>query len=54
MGVTLLTLTPQLISELQMRGTELPPGTVNGVLIWKVVLGSPAHWLIHYFLICIQ
>lgn len=44
MGVTLLTLTPQLITELQMRGTELPPEVKHGVLIWKIVLGSPAHW----------
>ncbi len=44
MGVTLLTLTPQLITELQMRGTELPPTVKSGVLVWKVVLESPAHW----------
>ena len=44
MGVTLLTLTPQLITELQMRGTELPPNVKHGVLVWKVVLESPAHW----------
>lgn len=43
LGVTLLTLTPQLITELQMRGTELPANENNGVLIWKVVVGSPAH-----------
>lgn len=44
MGVTLLTLTPELISELQMRGNDLPPYVKHGVLVWKVVLGSPAHW----------
>ena len=43
MGVTLITLNPQLILELQMRGTDLPPEITSGVLIWKVVLGSPAH-----------
>ncbi|XP_046645212.1 serine protease HTRA2, mitochondrial-like [Daphnia pulicaria] len=44
MGVTLLTLTTELITELQLRGTELPPNVKHGVLVWKVVLGSPAHW----------
>jgi len=43
MGVTLITLNPQLILELQMRGNDLPADVTSGVLIWKVVLGSPAH-----------
>ncbi len=43
-GVTVLTLTTELITELQLRGTELPPNVKHGVLVWKVVLGSPAHW----------
>jgi HtrA serine peptidase 2 len=44
MGITMLTLSPSLILELQERGaTEIPPQVSHGVLVWKVVVGSPAH-----------
>lgn len=43
MGITMLTLTPQLIHELQARNHELPVDVTYGVLIWKVVIGSPAY-----------
>lgn len=49
MGVTLITLNPQLILELQMRGNDLPADVTSGVLIWKVVLGSPAHQYVFIF-----
>lgn len=42
LGITMLTLTPSLIQELQQRDPMFPSVT-GGVLIWKVVLGSPAH-----------
>lgn len=42
LGITMLTLTPSLIQELQERDPMFP--TVSGgVLIWRVVLGSPAN-----------
>ena len=43
MGITMLTLTPQLIHELQARNHELPVDVTYGVLVWKVVIGSPAY-----------
>ncbi|CAG2164431.1 unnamed protein product [Oppiella nova] len=41
-GITMLSLTPKLIEELREREDNFP-NVKNGVLIWKVVLGSPAH-----------
>ncbi|XP_065560127.1 serine protease HTRA2, mitochondrial-like isoform X2 [Artemia franciscana] len=43
MGVTMLPLSPQLMHELQVRGSDLAADVTHGVLIWKVVVGSPAH-----------
>jgi HtrA serine peptidase 2 len=43
MGITMLTLTPQLIHELRARSHELPVDVTYGVLVWKVVIGSPAY-----------
>jgi hypothetical protein len=42
-GVTMLTLTPQIIHELQARNHQLPVDVTHGVLVWKVVIGSPAY-----------
>ncbi|XP_064460432.1 serine protease HTRA2, mitochondrial-like [Ornithodoros turicata] len=42
LGITMLTLTPSLIQELRQRDPAFPSVTA-GVLIWKVVIGSPAH-----------
>ncbi|KAK8767768.1 HTRA2-related serine protease [Amblyomma americanum] len=42
LGITMLTLTPSLIMELQQRDPMFPHVT-SGVLIWKVMLGSPAN-----------
>lgn len=42
LGITMLTLTPSLIQELQERDPMFP-NVSGGVLIWKVVLGSPAN-----------
>ncbi|XP_064630905.1 serine protease HTRA2, mitochondrial-like [Lineus longissimus] len=41
MGVTMLTLTPSIVSELRMRMTF--PSVESGVLVHKVVVGSPAY-----------
>ncbi|XP_057663063.1 serine protease HTRA2, mitochondrial-like [Diorhabda carinulata] len=43
MGITMLTLTPQIIHELQQRNHQIPRDIEKGVLVWKVIYGSPAH-----------
>ncbi|KAJ8957520.1 hypothetical protein NQ318_020558 [Aromia moschata] len=43
MGITMLTLTPQIIHELQQRNHVIPRDIQGGVLVWKVIFGSPAH-----------
>lgn len=43
MGITMLTLTPQIIHELQQRDHMIPRDIQGGVLVWKVIFGSPAH-----------
>lgn len=43
MGITMFTLTPQLINELaQKQGGLIPNDFKGGVLVWKVIVGSPA------------
>ncbi|KAL1517556.1 hypothetical protein ABEB36_001306 [Hypothenemus hampei] len=43
MGITMVTLTPQLIYEMIHRqGSVLPYDFKGGVLVWKVIRGSPA------------
>lgn len=43
MGITMLTLTPDIIFELRQRNHDLPQDINSGVLVWKVIYGSPAH-----------
>lgn len=43
MGVTMLSLTPNLLFELQQRLEGVPQSIRHGVLICKVIVGSPAH-----------
>ena len=43
MGITMLTLTPHLIHELQARNHELSVDVAYGVLVWKAVIGSSAY-----------
>lgn len=43
MGITMLTLTDQIIFELHQRDQFVPPSITHGVLVWKVIVGSPAH-----------
>lgn len=39
----MLTLTPQIVHELHQRDHHIPPDVQHGILVWKVILGSPAH-----------
>lgn len=43
MGITMLTLTPDIIRELHQRNQIVPNDIKSGVLVWKVIMGSPAH-----------
>lgn len=43
MGITMLTLTEDIITELRQRNQFLPDDLKYGVLVWKVIIGSPAH-----------
>lgn len=43
MGITMLTLTFDILNELKSRSQSVPPNLTHGVLVWKVILGSPAH-----------
>ncbi|GFR05905.1 serine protease HTRA2, mitochondrial [Trichonephila clavata] len=41
LGITMLTLTPSIIRELQERNPEFP-AVNNGVLVWRVMVNSPS------------
>lgn len=43
MGITMLTLTDDILMELRQRSHTVPADLKNGVIIWKVISGSPAH-----------
>ncbi|XP_025836141.1 serine protease HTRA2, mitochondrial-like isoform X2 [Agrilus planipennis] len=43
MGITMLTLTPEILTEMQLRNQKISPDVRYGVLVWKVILGSPAY-----------
>lgn len=43
MGITMLTLTPDILFELQQKNRNIPSSIRHGVLVWKVMVGSPAH-----------
>ncbi|XP_068154090.1 serine protease HTRA2, mitochondrial [Drosophila tropicalis] len=43
MGITMLTLTPDILFELKSRSQNMPSNLMHGVLVWKVIVGSPAH-----------
>lgn len=42
MGITMLTITPQILHELQQRNHLVPSDVQSGILVWKVIMGSPA------------
>lgn len=43
MGITMLSLTPEILQELKQRSHDVPENIQNGILVWKVIIGSPAH-----------
>lgn len=43
MGITMLTLTEEILQELRQRSHAIPNSLESGVLVWKVIMGSPAH-----------
>lgn len=43
LGITMLTLTPEILLELKQRSHDVPEHIQNGILVWKVIIGSPAH-----------
>ncbi|XP_055547509.1 serine protease HTRA2, mitochondrial [Wyeomyia smithii] len=43
MGITMLTLTPEILRELRQRSQNVPENVRSGILVWKVIQGSPAH-----------
>lgn len=42
-GITMLTLTDDLLHELKARSRTVPAEVQHGVLVWKVIINSPAH-----------
>lgn len=43
MGITMLTLTDDILTELRQRSHTVSADVNCGVLIWKVIVGSPAY-----------
>lgn len=43
MGITMLTLSDDILRELRERSHFVSDEVTAGVLVWKVILGSPAH-----------
>lgn len=43
MGITMLTLTDDILRELRQRSSTVPDEIKHGVLVWKVIIGSPAN-----------
>lgn len=43
MGITMLTLTDDILRELRQRSSTVPDDIKQGVLVWKVIIGSPAN-----------
>lgn len=43
LGITMLTLTQTILQELRMRNPEMPSDIEHGVLVWKVIIKSPAY-----------
>lgn len=43
MGITMLTLTDDILRELRQRSSTVPHDITQGVLVWKVIIGSPAN-----------
>ncbi|XP_013183248.1 uncharacterized protein LOC106129280 [Amyelois transitella] len=43
LGITMLSLSPNILMELRMRNPEMPTDIKHGILVWKVIIGSPAY-----------
>nr|XP_034837152.1 serine protease HTRA2, mitochondrial-like [Maniola hyperantus] len=43
LGITMLSLTNNILMELRMRNPEMPTDIEHGILVWKVIVGSPAY-----------
>ncbi|XP_023946400.2 uncharacterized protein LOC112051830 [Bicyclus anynana] len=43
LGITMLSLTDNILMELRMRNPEMPKDIEHGILVWKVIIGSPAY-----------
>ncbi|CAK1594248.1 unnamed protein product [Parnassius mnemosyne] len=43
LGITMMSLTPNILMELRMRNPEMPTDIKHGILVWKVIIGSPAY-----------
>ncbi|CAG9794919.1 unnamed protein product [Diatraea saccharalis] len=43
LGITMLSLSPNILMELRMRNPEMPRDIEHGILVWKVIIGSPAY-----------
>lgn len=43
MGITMLTLSDDILRELRERNHFVSDEVKSGVLVWKVIIGSPAH-----------
>ncbi|XP_045780240.1 serine protease HTRA2, mitochondrial-like [Maniola jurtina] len=43
LGITMLSLTNNILMELRMRNPEMPTDIKHGILVWKVIVGSPAY-----------
>lgn len=43
LGITMLTLSPNILMELRLRNPEMPTDIEHGILVWKVIIGSPAY-----------
>lgn len=43
LGLTMLTLNHEILRELRYRNPYIPKDITEGAVVWKVVIGSPAH-----------
>ncbi|XP_077296597.1 HTRA2-related serine protease [Arctopsyche grandis] len=43
LGITMLSLTPNILKTLKQKNPKLSTEVSHGVLVWKVIIGSPAH-----------
>lgn len=44
MGITMLTITPDILFELQNKRGSALEMIKHGVFVWRVIVDSPAYW----------